>query len=86
MAEQTSDNVSGLVLLTEFVTTQEHNLRKCQFLWHKINKFLAGWKSSRAFEDAICHYLHVLIRNIKYTINLTGDLAVCYVPISIIKL
>ena len=81
MAEQTSDSVYEQVLLTEAMITQEHNLRKCQSVWHKINKFLVRWKCFWTFEDAICHYFHVLIRNIKYTIYLTGDLAVCYVPI-----
>ena len=36
---QTSVNVSDLVLLTGAVITQEHILRECQSVWHKINKF-----------------------------------------------
>ena len=63
MAGQTPVNVSDLVLLTEAVITQEHNLRKCQSVWHEINNFLARWKWFWAFEDTISHYFHVLIRN-----------------------
>ena len=81
MAGQTSVNVSDLVLLRRAVITQGHNLRKCQSVWHKMNNFLVRWKWFWAFEDTICHYFHALIRKIKYTINLIGDLAVCYVPI-----
>ena len=81
MARKTSVNVSDLVLLTEDVITQEHHIRKCQSVWHKINKFLARWKWFWAFEDTICRYFHALIRNIKYAINLIEDLATCYVPI-----
>ena len=39
MAGQTSVNVSDLVLLTGAVITQEHNLRMCQSVWYRINKF-----------------------------------------------
>ena len=39
MAGQSSVNVSDPVLLTGTVITQEHNLKKCQSVWHKIDKF-----------------------------------------------
>ena len=68
MAEKISVNVYDLVLLTGAVITQVHN-------------FLARWKWFWVFEDAICHYFHALIRNIKYAINLIRDSAVCFVPI-----
>ena len=41
MAGQTCVNASDLVLFTETVITQEHSLRKCQSVWHKINKFFS---------------------------------------------
>ena len=81
MVGQASVNSSHLVSLTGTVITQEHNVRKCQSVWHKISKFLARWKWFWAFKDPIDHYFHAIIRNIKYAINLIGDLAVCYVPI-----
>ena len=82
MAGKTSVNVSELFLLAGAVITQEHNLRKCLSLCSiKLINYLARWKWFWAFEDAIFHYFHALMRNIKYAINLTGDWAVCYVPI-----
>ena len=64
MAGKTSVNVSDLVLLTGAVITQEHNLRMCLSLCGiKLINFLARCKWFSAFEDAICHYFHALIRN-----------------------
>ena len=34
-------NASDLVLLTGTVITREHNLRKCQSVWHKIIKLFS---------------------------------------------
>ena len=82
MAGQAPVNASDLVLLTGTVLTQEHNLRKRQSVWHKINKlFSYSYKWFWAFEYPIYHYFHAVIRNIKYAINLIVDLAICYVPI-----
>ena len=51
---------------------QEHDLRKCQSVCHKIKNILAGWKWFWAFEDPNYHYFYAIIRNIKYAINLIG--------------
>ena len=82
MAGKTFVNASDLVLLPGVVITQEHNLRNCLSMCGiKLIDFQARCNWFWAFEDAICHYFHALIRNIQQTINLIGNLAVCYGPI-----
>ena len=75
MAGKAFVNASDLVLLPGAVITKEHNLRNRLCLCGiKLIDFSARYNWFWAFEDAICHYFHALIRNI----YLIGNLAVCY--------
>ena len=78
MAGHTFVNVFGLVLLLVAVITQEHNLRECQSVHHKIKTFLGQWKWFWVFTRwhlslfSCTDQKHVRIY--KYAINLIGGL------------
>ena len=80
MAGDTFADVSGLVLLPVPVITQEHNLRECQSVHHKIKTIFSKMKMVLGFYKMPFVIIFMHRSETKYIMNLVGNSTICYVP------